>query len=118
MTDTITIRGLRVYARHGVFEHEAAAGQVFVVDLTIEADLSEAGRTDDLAATIDYGRIADEVTRVVSTERWQLIERVAARVAETVLADERCRRVHVTVHKPDAPITVPFQDVSVTLVRP
>ena len=118
MTDTIAIRGLRVYARHGVFEHEAETGQVFVIDLTIEADLVDAGRTDDLETTLDYGRVADEVVRVVSGERWQLIERVAARVAETVLAHERCRRVHVTVHKPDAPIRVPFEDVSVTVVRP
>jgi dihydroneopterin aldolase len=118
VTDAITIEGLRIYARHGVFEHEAESGQLFIVDLTIETDLAEAGQTDDLAATLDYGRIADQVARVVSTERWQLIERVAARVAETVLADQRCRRVHVTVHKPDAPIRVPFEDVSVTVVRP
>ena len=116
-TDSITLRGLRIMAHHGVTEEERAGGQNFVVDVTAHLDLSEAGRSDDLSSTVDYGILAEAIHRRVSGERWNLIERVAERVAELVLEDNRVGRVDVTVHKPDAPIRVGFEDVAVTVVR-
>ena len=116
--DSIILRGLRVRAYHGVLERERAEGQPFVVDVTLWLDLSQAGRHDDLASTIDYGKLASQIHRRVSEERWNLIERVAERVADLVLEDRRVTRVAVTVHKPEAPIEVEFDDVSVTVVRP
>ncbi len=117
MTDSIAITGLRVFARHGVFDHESAAGQVFVIDLVVHADLSEAGASDRLDATIDYGKLAGRVHELVAGERWDLIERVAHRIAALVLAEPRCEAVDVTVHKPSAPINLPFDDVAVTVSR-
>ena len=118
MRDRIEIRGLRVFARHGVYAHEQAEGQWFGVDLILECDLAAAGSSDRLEDTVDYGALATAVGDIVSSERWDLIERVAARVSETVLGfDGRIAAVTVTVHKPEAPIPLDFDDVSVTIRR-
>lgn len=118
MADRIELRGLEVHAHHGVYAHEQVDGQVFVVDLVVSVDLSQAGTSDDLADTVDYGLLTAAVYDVVTSERWNLIERVAARVSEVVLAaDERIESVTVTVHKPQAPIPHQFEDVAVTVER-
>lgn len=118
LTDRIELRGLEVHARHGVYAHEKADGQLFVIDLSLAVDLSDAGDSDDLADTIDYGATAIAVHEAVAGERWDLIERVATRVAEVVLAlDTRIESVAVTVHKPQAPIPLEFADVAVTIER-
>ena len=115
--DSITLEGLRITAHHGVTDRERVEGQTFVVDVTAHLDVAEAGRTDDLVSTLDYGILAEAIHQRVSGEQWNLIERVAERVAELVLENRRVSRVEVTVHKPEAPITVEFADVSVTVVR-
>jgi dihydroneopterin aldolase len=117
VTDSIALRGIRVFAHHGVLPEEAVDGQVFVIDLVLRMDLAPPGRSDDLEETVDYGELARRVHDVVARERWDLIERVAERVAEVILTDPRVKETEVTVHKPDAPVTVPFDDVAVTLVR-
>jgi 7,8-dihydroneopterin aldolase/epimerase/oxygenase len=115
--DRIALRGLRVRGRHGVFEHERADGQDFLIDVTIDVDVSVAGRTDDLHDTIDYGAIAQTVAAVVGGEPLNLIETLAERIATACLADSRIASVEVSVHKPDAPIPLTFDDVVVTIVR-
>lgn len=117
MTDSITIAGIEVFAYHGVLAKEKNKGQLFLVDVELRLDLSAAGDSDDLAETVDYGLLAQQIHDLVASERWDLIERVAARVAETVLEDVRVREVVATVHKPGAPIAVGFSDVSVTVRR-
>ena len=113
----IDLTGLRVFGRHGVFEHERIDGQEFVVDVTVWLDLDPAASTDDVAETVDYGALAHRVAAIVAGEPCQLIETVAARVADDVLADERVHATEVTVHKPAAPIGLAFADVSVTARR-
>ena len=115
--DTIKITGIEVFGHHGVLAEEKRTGQRFLVDVEMRLDLSAAGNGDDLAATVDYGVVARRIHEVVATEQWDLIERVATRVAETVLEDGRIEAVVVTVHKPQAPIPVEFGDVTVTLRR-
>lgn len=117
MSDRITLTGLEVFAHHGVFDHEWEDGQVFVVDLVLEVDLSVPAGSDDLDDTVDYGALAASVRDRVAGERWNLIERVAERVADLVLEDPRVDRAVVTVHKPSAPMDVPVGDVSVTVAR-
>lgn len=118
MADRIELRGLEVHARHGVYADEQAAGQRFLIDLSLSIDLSRAGQSDDLSQTVDYGAMAMAVHEVVASERWDLIERVATRVSEVVLdLDGRIQSVVVTVHKPDAPIPLEFEDVAVTVER-
>lgn len=115
--DRITLTGLRVFGRHGVYEHEKRDGQEFVVDLTVWLDLSAAATSDDLADTVNYGELAERAAAIVAGPAHDLIERVAGLIAEDVLRDERIRAVEVTVHKPSAPIPLTFTDVAVTVRR-
>ncbi|MEG0027975.1 MAG: dihydroneopterin aldolase [Aurantimicrobium sp.] len=115
--DRITLTGLRVQANHGVFDFERANGQLFVIDVTAWLDLSPAALSDDLANTVHYGELAEEVVAAVANDPVDLIETVAERVAQVVLAHAPVERVEVTVHKPQAPISVEFADVAVTIER-
>ena len=115
--DRVTLTGLRASAFHGVFEHERRTGQVFIIDVTVQVDLRAAAAGDDLGKTIHYGELAEEVVAAVESDPVDLIETVAERIANVVLAHEAATLVEVTVHKPSAPITVPFTDVAVTITR-
>ena len=115
--DRITLTGLRASAFHGVLEHERANGQLFLIDVVVHLSLREAGTSDELAATIDYGALAGRIVGAVESDPVDLIETVAERVAAVVLECPLARLVEVTVHKPSAPIAVPFDDVSVTITR-
>ncbi len=118
MSDHVALTGLRVRGHHGVLAAERTDGQDFVVDAVLELDLRRAGASDDLADTVDYGLLATRLAAVVAGEPVDLLETLAARLAEVCLADGRVVSVEVTVHKPDAPIGLPFTDVSVTVIRP
>lgn len=115
--DRITLRGLRARGRHGVLPEERALGQTFVVDVELGVDTRRAAATDALSETVHYGVVAEEVVAVVSGEPCQLLETLAQRVADRCLAHAAVREATVTVHKPQAPIPVPFDDVSVTITR-
>lgn len=116
--DTLTLTGLEVFAHHGVFDFERADGQTFLLDLVVWLDTAGAAAGDDLAQTLHYGELAVEVAEAAAAEPVDLIETLAERIATLVLAHPVARRVSVTVHKPNAPIPVPFADVSITIVRP
>jgi dihydroneopterin aldolase len=115
--DRITLTGVRVRAHHGVFEFERTEGQEFVIDVSVAVDLSAAASADDLDRTVNYGELAESVAAAVSRDPVDLIETVAERVAAVALGYAAVEEVEVTVHKPEAPIRVPFTDVSVTIVR-
>ncbi len=115
--DRITLTGLRVHGRHGVHDYERRSGQEFVVDATVWLDLRAAAATDELSRTLDYSALVQRAAKIVAGDPCNLIETVAARIADDVLADQRVQAVEVTVHKPHAPLPHPFTDVSVTLVR-
>jgi dihydroneopterin aldolase len=116
--DTLTLTGLEIFAHHGVFDFERADGQTFLLDLTVWLDTVGAAEGDDLDQTLHYGELAVEVAEAAAAEPVDLIETLAERIASLVLAHPVAQRVSVTVHKPDAPIPVPFADVSITIVRP
>ena len=113
---TILIQGLEVLGVHGVLAEEQTRAQPFGVDLELTADLEPAGRSDDLADTIDYGAVIDAVVRVVTTERYQLIEKLAARIADVCRDDGRVDGVVVTVRKlrPPVPASVEYVGVRVS----
>ena len=115
--DEITLTGLRVFGRHGVYDDERRTGQDFIVDFTLVLDLRPAGETDDVADTVHYGEAAERVAAIVAGEPVDLLETLAARIAEALLAYPLVDRVRVTVHKPEAPIPLPFADVAVTVER-
>ena len=117
IADSITLTGLRVNAHHGVYDFERENGQDFVIDVTVWLDFTSAAGSDDIAQTIHYGELAVEVAEAARHNPVDLIETVAERIAGVVLAHAAAQRVQVTVHKPSAPISVPFTDVSVQITR-
>ena len=115
--DAISVRGIRARGRHGVLPAEQELGQEFTVDVTLYLDTAQAAATDDLSLTVDYGELATRLAAVVSGEPVKLIETLAERLARLCLSYERVEEVEVSVHKPAAPIPVPFDDVVVTIRR-
>jgi 7,8-dihydroneopterin aldolase/epimerase/oxygenase len=117
-SDSIRLTGLRVRGHHGVLPQERRDGQDFVVDAVLHLDLRGAGETDDLSRTVHYGELAERLAAVVAGEPVDLLETLAARLAQVCLSAGPVDRVEVTVHKPSAPIALDVADVSVTVVRP
>ncbi|QHT58004.1 2-amino-4-hydroxy-6-hydroxymethyldihydropteridine diphosphokinase [Cellulomonas sp. H30R-01] len=115
--DQIRLSGITATGYHGVFDHERREGQTFVADVVVHLDTRRAAAGDDLAHTLDYGGLAQQVAAVLAGEPVDLIETVAERIAATVLAAGTVAAVDVAVHKPQAPIPVPFGDVVVAIRR-
>ena len=118
MSDQIRVTGIKAFGYHGVLPHEATEGQEFIVDLLITLDLRAVSLSDDLQETINYADLAQIAYDNIVGERVQLIERLAGRIAEEISsAYSQITSVSVTVHKPHAPVTVDFEDISVTITR-
>lgn len=118
MSDTIRLTGVRADGTHGVLDFEHARPQPFVVDTVLHVDLTRAGHTDDLNDTVNYGLVAERIVEIIHGPHVDLIERLAARIADAILAQHPLvTAVDVTVHKPNAPISVPFADVAVSISR-
>lgn len=115
--DRIRLTGVTATGYHGVFDHERREGQTFVADVVAHLDTRRAAATDDLRHTLNYGVLAEQVVTVLAGEPADLVETVAERIAATVLAHPQVQCVDVAVHKPQAPITVPFGDVVVEVRR-
>lgn len=116
--DEISLNGMQFYAHHGVLAEEAVLGQRFTVDLRLRMDLRPAGTTDDLTRTVNYAAAYSVVRRVVEEERANLLERVAERVAMTILDGYLpIQSVVVTVCKPGVPIAGILDSVCVTIER-
>ncbi|MGB3187534.1 MAG: 2-amino-4-hydroxy-6-hydroxymethyldihydropteridine diphosphokinase [Ornithinimicrobium sp.] len=118
MDDQIELRGVRGFGRHGVLDSERRQGQEFIVDLTLSVDTRQAAATDDVSATVNYANVAADAAAVIAGPAVNLIETLAAMIAERVLtAYPSVASLVVTVHKPHAPVGVPFDDVLVRLER-
>jgi len=115
--DRLSITGIEAVGHHGVFDFERRDGQPFVVDITLGVDTRQAARSDDLADTVDYGSLTLRVKEAVENDPVDLVEKLAQRVADVCLADERVGWAEVTLHKPQAPIATTFRDVTLTIHR-
>ena len=115
--DRIAVRGLRAYARHGVYAFERERGQMFGCDAVLELDTSAAAAGDDLSKTVNYAELAHQLYSVLAGEPVNLLEALAARLADVCLAYPLVDAVEIMVHKPDADLGVPFEDVTVSLRR-
>jgi 7,8-dihydroneopterin aldolase/epimerase/oxygenase len=115
--DRIELRGLRVFARHGVLGSERRSGQEFVIDAVLWLDTRPAAGSDDLSKTVDYGALADRLVRLAEEPPVRLIETLAERLAAGCLSESLVAEVEITVHKPQAPIAHPISDVTVTIRR-
>jgi 7,8-dihydroneopterin aldolase/epimerase/oxygenase len=116
--DRIELRGLRVFARHGVLETERQSGQEFVIDAVLWLDTRPAAGSDDVSKTVDYGALANRLVRLAEEPPVRLIETLAGRLAAGCLSEPLVAEVEITVHKPQAPIAHPFGDVMVVIRRP
>lgn len=116
MTALIEITGLRAYGYHGVMEFEREQGQYFVVDAKIWIDHERAAFTDELEHTVSYAEIAELIVANVGANPVNLLEKLAQRLADEVLraAGPVAKKVKIKVSKPDAPIQLYFENVSVT----
>nr|WP_246057025.1 dihydroneopterin aldolase [Nocardioides eburneiflavus] len=113
----MAVTGVECFAHHGVFDFERREGQVFVVDLVLGIDTRPAAASDDLAQTVNYGTLVDDVKAAVERDPVDLIETVAQRIADVCLLDTRVEWARVTLHKPDAPIDATYSDVALTITR-
>ena len=119
-TDRISLIGLSARGHHGVLPFEREEGQLFTVDVIL--DLGQRGTavaavTDSVTDAVDYSRVANGIVSIIEGEPVNLIESLADRIAERVLSFPRVVAAEVTVHKPQAPPDVAFEDVSVTIHR-
>ena len=115
--DRIAVRGLTAHAHHGVYGFERENGQTFSVDAVLELDTAPAAAGDDLTRTVNYAELAQRLHAVLTGEPVDLLETLCQRLADVCLAYELVDAVEVTVHKPEADLGVPFDDVTVTIRR-
>jgi dihydroneopterin aldolase len=115
--DRIELRGLRVFARHGVLDAERQSGQEFIIDAVLWLDTRPAAASDDVSKTVDYGVLANRLVHLAKEPPVRLIETLAERLAAACLSEPLATEVEITVHKPQAPIAHPFGDVTVVIRR-
>lgn len=116
--DKIRIRGLRIFAFHGVNAEEKESGQLFIIDLTAFLDLQPACYNDDLESTVSYAKIIKTIRRVMQAEKNDLLEFTAQQVVDAVFAEyPPVQRIEIVLKKPDAPIRADFDYVAVELTR-
>jgi dihydroneopterin aldolase len=118
MSDQIVLTGIHGFGYHGLFEQERKDGQDFFVDLTLSVDLNAASQSDAIADTVNYAEITDLVVEEITSNPVNLIEKLAARIAERVLNQHmKVSSVTVTVHKPQAPVAAQLKDIAVVVTR-
>lgn len=116
--DEIRIRGLDVFARHGVFEEENRLGQHFVVNAVLKLSTRSAGLGDDLQKSVHYGEVCQCIHDTLRETTWKLIEAAAEHTARAVLLNfPLIRELELELCKPSAPIPLPFETVSVCIRR-
>ncbi len=118
--DRIVLRNIRASGHHGVAEDERATAQPIEVDVELRLDLGPAGRTDDLTRTIDYSTVDTIVRDVVERESFHLLEAIAERISDRILAELPVDRIVVRVRKPTVRMGGPidFSGVEIRRRRP
>ncbi len=118
MKDQIRIQNLEVYAHHGVFPEEAKLGQKFLVDAVLYSDLREAGFSDQIRASVDYGFVCRYITEFMKKNTFQLLESVAEHLSEALLLEiPKIDSIDLEIKKPWAPIALPLDTASVKIRR-
>lgn len=116
--DHIKIRGLKVFAHHGVHPQERVAGQDFIISADLGTRTFKAAKNDELEKTIDYGMVCGMIEKFMTENKFNLIETCAERLAEHLLRSVKgLSEITLEIHKPNAPIEQEFEDVSVCITR-
>ncbi len=114
---TIEITGLSLYTHHGVSDAEREVGQRLVIDLRLDLGETDATVTDDVADTVDYGDVCQLVALVAQQRSHRTLERLCSTIADRLLADYAIEAVWVKASKPEPPIPLPVEEVSVEVWR-
>lgn len=115
--DHISLVGIEERGLHGMLDHERQDGQLFLVDADIYLDLQAAGASDQIADTVDYSRVSALISRIITGPPCDLLEKVATQIAEETLELANVQAVRICLHKPEAPLGLEKEDVSVTIWR-
>lgn len=116
--DQIKIENLRIYANHGVYREENEKGQNFYINAVLETNTRKAGTLDDLDLSTNYGEVCMFLNSFLKEHTYKLIETAAEKAAEAVLLRfPLVRRITLEVRKPEAPVPLPFESVSVKIMR-
>lgn len=116
--DKIIIKGLKIYAFHGVNKEEKAQGQNFIVDAVLYVDLSKAGNTDKVSDTVSYAKVTKTIIKTVNEKSYDLLEKVATRIIQQIFNEFlSVKKVDVTVKKPEAPINADFDYMAVNICK-
>lgn len=116
--DQIRIENLRIYAHHGVYAEKNEKGQNFYINAVLETDTRKAGVMDDLELSTNYGEVCLFFQRFLTEHTYKLIETAAEKAAEAVLLEfPLVRCITLEIRKPEAPIPLPFESVSVRIIR-
>ncbi|MBN3553010.1 dihydroneopterin aldolase [Fictibacillus nanhaiensis] len=116
--DKMYVNGMKFYGYHGVFKEEQKLGQRFNVDVVLFMDLSQAGLTDELDHTVNYGEVYGTVKEIVEGEPVKLLETLAEAISASILGKYTLvDEVMVKVIKPDPPIPGHYESVAVEITR-
>lgn len=115
--DLIEVRGLEVFAHHGVYPHEREEGQRFRVDIELDVDTRIPAQSDNIDDAVDYGAVVREVADLVRSTRYHLLERLANRIVEHLLNIPRVAAASVRICKPDVELGEQVDEVAVTVRR-
>ncbi len=116
--DKILIRNLKIYAYHGVLDEEKANGQYFIFDIDASVDISLPCVTDNVEDTVNYALMVECVTEIFTSQKDDLVERAAQRVADGLFAQfEKISALRILLKKPSAPIDADFDWVGVEINR-
>lgn len=115
--DKIIIKGMDIFAYHGVLDAEKALGQHFIFDIKIYHNLAISGKSDLLENSISYADVYSAVEKVVKSAPFNLIESVAEKCAEVVIVNFGAEKVKIKAKKPQAPINGNFEYCGVEIKR-
>jgi 7,8-dihydroneopterin aldolase/epimerase/oxygenase len=115
--DTILIEQLEFYAYHGASDEEQFIGHRYAVDVELGIDISQAGRTDALADTVNYGEVAQRILEIGTSRQFRLLEALAATLAEAILSEFPVESVHLRVRKLHPPMPAIAASVGVVIER-
>jgi dihydroneopterin aldolase len=114
---SIEISGLSLYTHHGVSEAEREVGQRLVLDVRLELGEVDATATDRIEDTVDYAEVCELVTLIAQQQSHRTLERLCGRIADRLLDDYELEGVWVKIAKPEPPIPLPVDEVSVEIWR-
>ena len=115
MSEQITLTGIAEFGRHGVYPQEKQNKQKFVVDLKI--NLARLSYEDKIETTVDYAELASSIRDVIADNEFDLLETLAAAIAVKCLENVLIDSVTVTVHKPEAAVSLGLSDLTVSLAK-